>query len=190
MHNDPPNLPPPPPSSSLPSPPHYPSHLMSGSAHAGPRCTTGAVYWTGLYPSHSTLQATFSSGTSRRRVPAAPGYSETLALTCREGMEDITGERWERRLSPVSMQRAVIIGTPKRMKAIFFPRAIAFKMLRGRTRAIELCFLGGTSRFLYKQWKVNKNVIIINMEKKTMFVWRQINRVYYNSKGPPPHANE
>ena len=139
---------------------------MSGSAHAGPFCTTGAVYWTGLYPSHSTLQATLSSGTSRRRVPAAPGYSETLALTCREGMEDITGERWERRLSPVSMQRAVIIGTPKRMKAIFFPRAIAFKMLRGRTRAIELCFLGGTSRFLYKQWKVNKNVIIINMEEK------------------------
>lgn len=147
-HPTSPHLPPRP-----PSPPHYPSHLISGSAHAGPRCTTGAVYWTGLYPSHSTLQATLSSGTSRRRVPAAPGYSETLALTCREGMEDITGERWERRLSPVSMQRAVIIGTPKRMKAIFFPRAIAFKMLRGRTRAIELWFWGGRVGFFTNNGK-------------------------------------
>ena len=143
MHNDP----------TSPSPPHYPSHLMSGSAHAGPCCTTGAVYWTGLYPSHSTLQATFSSGTSRRRVLAAPGYSESLALTCREGMEDITGERWERRLSPVSMQRAVMIGTPKRMNAIFFPRAIAFKMVRGRSRAIELWLWGGRVGFFTNNGK-------------------------------------
>ena len=145
------------------------------------------MYWTGLYPSHSTLQATLSSGTSRRRVPGAPGYSETLALTCREGMEDITGERWERRLSPVSMQRAVMIGTPKRMNAIFFPRAIAFKMLRGRSRAIELWFWGDESvslQTMESEQKCNNNYK--HGGKNTMFVWRQINRVYYNSKGSTP----
>ena len=82
-----------------------------------------------------------------------------------------------------------MIGTPKRMKAIFFPRPILFKTVRGHSRAIELWFGGDESVSLQAMESEKNVIIIINMEEKQcLFGGKSTAYNYYKFKGIHPRT--